>query len=117
MTGLRLLGRNLVYHWRSNLAVLLGVAVGTTVLTGALLIGDSQRGSLLALAERRLMGIDQALLGSRFFREELAKELADDAKQVSPVLLLQGSVSTTAGGKPRSARKVTILGVNDGFRE
>ena len=37
-----------------NLAVLLGVAVGTAVLTGALLVGDSLRGSLRDRALRQL---------------------------------------------------------------
>ena len=41
MTFGRLLLRNCFYHWRGNLAVLLGVVVGTAVLTGALLVGDS----------------------------------------------------------------------------
>ena len=47
MTFASLLLRNLRFHWRGNLAVFLGVAVGTAVLTGALLVGDSLRGSLL----------------------------------------------------------------------
>ena len=46
MTLGRLLLRNLLFHWRGNSAVVLGVAVGTAVLTGALLVGDSLRGSL-----------------------------------------------------------------------
>ena len=45
MTFGRLLWRNLWFHWRGNLAVLLGVIVGAAVLTGALLVGDSLRGS------------------------------------------------------------------------
>ena len=32
--------RNLFHHWRGNLALLLGVAVGASVLTGALFVGD-----------------------------------------------------------------------------
>ena len=48
----RLLARNLAYHWRGNAAVLLGVGVGTAVLTGALLVGDSLRGSLRENSER-----------------------------------------------------------------
>ena len=36
MTFTRLLLRNLLWHWRGNAAVMLGVAVGTAVLTGAL---------------------------------------------------------------------------------
>src|SRR5436309_202173 len=46
MTLQRLRLRNLFYHWRGNSAVLLGVVVGTAVLTGSLLVGDSLRGSL-----------------------------------------------------------------------
>ena len=114
MTFGRLLWRNLFYHWRGNLAVLLGVAVGTAVLTGALLVGDSQRASLRQLALRRLSWVDQSLVVPRFFREELAKELQDDgaAEHVCPALLLRASVSTAAGG---NARKVTVLGVDARF--
>src|SRR5262249_34533129 len=69
------------------------------------------------LALRRLGWIDQALLGTRFFREGLADDLkkADAADVVCPALMLQGRASTTAGGRPRGARKVTILGVDQRF--
>src|SRR4030081_982253 len=100
MTLGRLLLRNLLYHWRGNLAVLLGVVVGTAVLTGALLVGDSQRGSLRDLALGRLGWFDEALVAPRFFREELAGELKDAADNVCPTLLLSGSVSPEAGGRP-----------------
>src|SRR5262245_12508590 len=119
MTFGRLLLRNLRYHWRGNLAVLLGVAVGTAVLTGALLVGDSQRESLKQLALRRLGWVDQTMVTARFFREELAADLqnAGAAQKVCPVLILQGSVSTETAGVPRTARKVTIYGVDDRFLE
>lgn len=115
MTPARLLWRNLLYHWRGNLALLLGVVVGTAVLTGALLVGDSQRGSLRELALRRLGWIDEALVAPRFFREELASELKDAADHVCPALVFQGTVSTTAEKEPRSVRKVTVFGVDDRF--
>jgi hypothetical protein len=35
-----LLKRNLAYYWRTNLAVVCGVAVAVAVLAGALLVGD-----------------------------------------------------------------------------
>ena len=56
MTLGRLLLRNLLFHWRGNSAVVLGVAVGTAVLTGALLVGDSLRGSLRELTLRSSNG-------------------------------------------------------------
>src|SRR5437762_5085642 len=86
MTLPRLLLRNLLFHWRGNLAVLLGVVVGTAVLTGALLVGDSLRGSLRALALDQLGWVDASLVTGRFFREELAKELP--ANKISPAILL-----------------------------
>jgi putative ABC transport system permease protein len=68
MTPRRLLFRNLIFHRRGNLAVLLGVAVGAAVITGALLVGDSLRGSLREQALRRLAWVDTALVAPRFFR-------------------------------------------------
>ncbi|MGA2616758.1 MAG: ABC transporter permease, partial [Thermoguttaceae bacterium] len=68
--------RSLRYHWRMNLAVACGVGVGAAVLTGALLVGDSMRGSLRQLTLDRLGRIDEALVADRFFRQELAGELA-----------------------------------------
>src|SRR5262249_34023326 len=59
MTLKRLRLRNLLFHWRGNLAVFLGVVVGTAVLTGALLVGDSLHGSLRDLTLRRLGLSDQ----------------------------------------------------------
>ena len=46
MNLFRLCLRNLVYHRRGNSAVALGVAVGTAVLTGALLVGDWSSGTI-----------------------------------------------------------------------
>src|SRR5262249_36201197 len=110
-----LLWRNLLYHWRGNLAVLLGVAVGAAVLTGALLVGDSLRGSLRALALDQLGWVDEALVTPRFFRAELAKELP--AEHIAPAILLQGSASLAGleSHPVRRAGKVTILGVDDRF--
>ena len=49
-----LLARNLRWYWRTNLAVLLGVATAAGVLGGALLVGDSVRASLRDLVLARL---------------------------------------------------------------
>ena len=75
LTVPRLVVRNLVYHWRGNLAVMLGVAVGSAVLTGALLVGDSLRGSLRARVERQLGGIDSAARFPRATRADVVDGL------------------------------------------
>ncbi len=114
MTFARLLLRNLFYHWRGNAAVVLGVAVGTAVLTGALLVGDSLRGSLRDLTLRQLEWVDHALVAGRFFREDVAEELK--AERVAPALILQGAVSAAEEeALPRRAGRVTVYGVERTF--
>ena len=76
MTFSRLLLRNLLYHRRGNFAVLLGVALGTAVLTGALLVGDSLQGSLRELMLDRLGWVEEALVPGRFFRSRLFEDIA-----------------------------------------
>src|SRR6516165_11176805 len=111
-----LLFRNLLYHWRGNLAVLLGVVVGTAVLTGALLVGDSLRGSLGELTLRRLDWVDEALIAPRFFREGLAEELAagQSAERLCPCILLQATAAK-ANSETNSVRGVTVIGVDQRF--
>ena len=80
--------RSLIYYWRVHLGLLLGTAVATTALTGALLVGDSMRGSLRDLALERLGQIDYALLAAHFFRSDLTTELPGGH---APAILLNGS--------------------------
>jgi hypothetical protein len=76
MSTLRLILVSLWYHRRIHVAVALGVAAGTAVLTGALVVGDSMRGSLRRLTLERLGRIELALVTDRFFRAELADQWA-----------------------------------------
>jgi len=59
--------RSLRFHWRISVSIALGVAVATAVITGALLVGDSMRGSLRSLTEERLGAIDYAVFPGGFF--------------------------------------------------
>jgi putative ABC transport system permease protein len=111
MTSARLLGRSLLYHWRGNLAVLLGVIVSAAVLTGALLVGDSLHGSLADLTQARLGWVDYALVPGRFFRAELADKLR--AQRVSPVLMLPGAASSRDSSF--RGQKVVLYGVDERF--
>jgi ABC-type antimicrobial peptide transport system permease subunit len=119
MTFSRLVWRNLFFHWRGNLAVLLGVVVGTAVLTGALFVGDSLTGSLRVMAREQLGWVDQAMIAGRFVRAKLADEI--QAEKVCPAIFLRGSaaVEVGEGGTPRAkvhrSGGVTVLGVDDRF--
>jgi putative ABC transport system permease protein len=106
--------RSLTHHWRANLAVALGAAVASTILTGALLAGDSVKGSLRALTLERLGGIDAALVTEGFFREGLAADLASrSGATIAPAALARG---TAVHGSTRTrAAGVAIYGVDDRF--
>ncbi len=68
MSLVRLIFAGLRYYWRTNLAVALAVMAAGAVLTGALLVGDSMRGSLRHLLLDQLGTIDDVLVTDRFFR-------------------------------------------------
>ncbi len=113
MSWARLVWRNLWYHWRGNLAVLLGVAVGTAVLTGALVVGDSLRASLRERALGQLGWVDQALISGRFVRAELADKLG--AQHAAAVIMVPGAANVDRpGGKVRATR-VSLFGVEANF--
>jgi ABC-type antimicrobial peptide transport system permease subunit len=126
MTVRRFLVVSLRYHWRASAAVLLCVAVGTTVLGGALLVGDSMRGSLRELTLDRLGKVDYALSSSRLFHESLSKNIATrltpmDGKlpeeTVQLALRLTGNVAKTSktAAELGRVRQVQVWGVDEAF--
>ena len=66
----------LVHHWRTHLGVAAGFTLAATVLTGALLVGDSARGSLRERALARIGSADVALVGG----ERLLREIRSDIR-------------------------------------
>src|SRR6266581_5183174 len=77
MTFSTLVFRSLRFHARAHFGALLGAAVGSAVLIGALVVGDSVRGSLRDMALARLGKVQLALAANdRFFRADLATALA-----------------------------------------
>ena len=119
MTGRLLLRRSLAHYSDIHLAVALGVAVGTAVLAGALLVGDSVRGSLRDLTLDRLGDIDHALVSDRYFREELAEDLAEATnfaygfERAAPAVLIRGSLEAADSGA--RASRVNIHGIDERF--
>ncbi len=119
MTFDRLLLRSLRYHLGVNIVVALGVAIGTAVLTGALLVGDSVKGSLRQLALDRLGDIDHILIANRYFREGLADDLLKlghrdhSLEAVVPVIFVSGTVQNPKTGA--RASRINIYGVDNRF--
>src|SRR5437764_1687164 len=118
MSVFQLVVAGLRHHWRINLSVALGVAAATAVLTGALLIGDSVRGSLRHLVLDRLGRIDDLLVLDRFFRQKLVDELArkQQSSKVVPAILFPAATVQSEGeqGK-RLAAGVLVIGSDESF--
>ena len=98
MTRWSLLLSTVRFHWRSNLAVVLGVVAATAVITGALVVGDSVQTSLLQMHLDRLGRVDMAIIGrDRFVREALAGEIQQAVGgdvEVAPLMMVRGSLET-----------------------
>lgn len=91
-----------------HLIVALCTAVATGVLAGALIVGDSVRGSLRSLTEERLGSIQHALLADRFFPPDVLNR-----QNTVPAILLNGTI--VAPQTQTRASKVNILGVPENF--
>ncbi|HQV31617.1 MAG TPA: ABC transporter permease, partial [Calditrichia bacterium] len=111
--------QNLRYYWRLNLLILLGVAVATAVLSGALLVGDAMRGSLRDMTLERLGQIDQVLSADHFFPANLATRIGQDpapnsaAPQSASLVLVPGNVFPA--DKKGLAGGVNIIGIGPDF--
>lgn len=108
MTFSTLVWRSLAHYWRNHLAVAFGVAIAIAALGGALVVGDSVRGSLRELVIGRLGRTDLIIASNLPFRTQLARDL-----NAYPMLSMEGIVSHPASG--RSASNVFIYGVDEEF--
>ncbi len=123
--------RSLRFHWRSQLGVLLGAAIGSAALIGALVVGDSVRGSLRDLALQRLGWVDAAMAPTdRFFTQDLERKLKEGlepklnptnprafgeqaAAHVVALLKLPGTAARQDGSA--RANQVNVFGVPQNF--
>ncbi len=96
------------HFWQIHLTVVLCTAVATGVLVGALIVGDSMRGSLRNITLERLGSIQQAVIADHFFVPNIINQ-----KELVQAILLNGSVSST--DPDRQASKVNIYGVHEDF--
>ncbi|MCI0662322.1 MAG: FtsX-like permease family protein [Acidobacteria bacterium] len=114
-----LIKNNLSHYWRTNLAVILGVAIAVAVLAGALLVGDSVRASLRELALSRLGRTDFVLTSPGFFRQQLADDLQAHSQftssfiSLAPIIALEGVV--TRDENRARAGGVHVFGIDDRF--
>lgn len=124
MRLLQLVHRSLGHYWRTNLAVVAGVAIAVAVLAGALLVGESVRASLRQLAVGRLGHTDHLIASTQFFRQALVGDLLGTPAFKSCCSSAYGLIAVdglvTSGesggdGGERRAGGVAIYGIDDGF--
>ena len=116
MTSWTLARRSLRFYLRSHAGTVLGAAIATAVLTGALLVGDSVRESLRRMALARLGKVDHALIsGDRLFQADLADRVTTTLPDGKAVAVLQ--LPGTAANQDGSARanQIQVNGVSQDF--
>ena len=108
--------RTIFHFYRWLLPVAAGVAVCSAVIVGALIVGDSMRGSLTHIAMDRIGNIDQIALAPRWFRQQSL----GDRKEMHPLVRIDTVVGESLrdrGGKleSRRATEMTLYGIDESF--
>jgi putative ABC transport system permease protein len=105
----------MTYHWKTLLAVFSGAMISTSVLTGALMLGDSLRFSLEYINLNRLGRIEYALASNGvFFKADLADRIKQHSNLFASSVLATNGIAVIGGGKKR-INQVRIFGVGDEF--
>ncbi|MGI9474626.1 MAG: FtsX-like permease family protein [Rubripirellula sp.] len=110
----RMIRASMTHSWRVSLSVAFGVATATAVIVGALLVGDSMRGSLRGLTIERLGKTQNAIFPMGFF--EIDGLTAPPIKPIPLILFDNGTVETRdKSGSIRRAGSVQVVGCDDEF--
>ena len=114
LTLMRMVLASMRYSWRVSGSVALGVATATAVIVGALLVGDSMRGSLRGLTVERLGKTQAAVIPGGFFDPE---GIVQSGTTVVPLILFDAGVVETRGedDQVRRAGDVQIIGCDESF--
>ncbi len=101
------------WHYRKlNLTIILGIALSTAILVGALIIGDSVKYSLQQITVQRLGNTSQVITaGERLFGQQLATELAAKTGVETAALLRANGFGVIDGGELR-INQLAVWGVD-----
>ncbi len=119
-----IVARSLIYFSRSHLSLAAGVAAATAVIVGALVVGDSVRGSLRGLVVDRLGNLQNVLQARTFFdpamltviRSQDSASLPVAEFEFGPAIILpSATVESRREGQLLRASQVQTLGVEAEF--
>lgn len=112
MSFRKLILRSIWFYRKLNLTIVLGIALSTAILVGALIIGDSVKYSLQQITVQRLGNTSQVITaGERLFRQQLAKELAGKTGVKTSALLRANGFGVIGGGELR-INQLAVWGVD-----
>ena len=112
---LSLILRSLKHYKLSNLATAAGVAITTSVICGALIVGDSINYSLFQILDYRLGKTTHSITaGERIFTQNIAKKLDLNPEiKASPILFTNGNISQQGTGL--AVNNISIYGLQNSF--
>ncbi|MFZ9024460.1 MAG: hypothetical protein ACO3BO_06905 [Anaerohalosphaeraceae bacterium] len=115
MNFLQIIKRDLSFYRRTQIVMSLLACVCCAALTGALLVGDSVRHTLWSISEMRLGKTQLAMTtGDRFFRQELADQLAINLDTlIVPVLAIKGVLESPDGSI--RINNINVYGIEENF--
>ncbi len=110
----RMIRASMTYSWRVSGSVALGVATATAVIVGALLVGDSMRGSLRGLTIERLGNTENAIFPGGFFEVD---GLTNTNLDPIALMLFENGIVEFRGDDDaiRRAGAVQIIGCDSDF--
>jgi putative ABC transport system permease protein len=108
----RLVFCNLKFYWRTNIVIIAGVAAAISVLSGAMLVGQSVRESLRHLLYERIGSTEYVISAEQYFSDSLADAFSAE-NSVCPIIHLKGIL--THGQTEIRAHDVNVYGVDERF--
>jgi len=113
MSLTKLIIKSIWFFRKLNLTIVLGIALSTAILVGALIIGDSVKYSLQQITVQRLGKTSQVISsGERLFRSELASEIATKTGVKTAALLRSNGFGVINGGELR-VNQLAVWGVDE----
>ena len=105
------------HYLKLNFTIVLGIALSTAILVGALIIGDSVRYSLQQITVQRLGKTSQVITaGERLFGQQLAEKMAAKTNAKVASVLRANGFGVINGGELR-INQLAVWGIDKAFGE
>ena len=115
MTLFRYIIKSILHYAKLNIATILGVALSTAILVGALIIGDSVKYSLQQITVERLGNTDAVITaGERLFTRQLAENISKNSNMKTSAVLRANGIAIVDGGQVR-VNQLQVWGIDSLF--